>query len=170
MLALAGCGKSETRLAPERSAAPNAAIEQVPAEPSDENLAPSPTCAANDDCDFGGSLSESALVSLQEIASSPDRFQDTVVHVEGRVERVCQAMGCWMELRSEGVAPVRVPMAGHAFFLPKDIRGRRAEISGKVTIRPLSEAMRRHLEAEGATATQSALSIDAEAVRIHRVS
>lgn len=114
---------------------------------------------------FGTALSsERAPTALAEITAHPEAFADQVVHTSGTIERVCQAMGCWMELRAEGAEPVRVPMAGHSFFLPRDVAGRPAEIEGRVALIALSEDARRHLEGEGATATASALSIEATGV------
>lgn len=113
---------------------------------------------------FGTALTERAPTALSEITAHPEAFADQVVHTSGTIERVCQAMGCWMELRAEGAEPVRVPMAGHSFFLPRDVAGRPAEIEGRVALVALSEDRRRHLEGEGATATGSALSIEATGV------
>jgi hypothetical protein len=105
------------------------------------------------------------LTPLDDVLASPDRFKDQVVRTEGEIHRVCQAMGCWMELRSrEGAPPVRVPMAGHSFFLPRDVAGRRAIVEGRVELRELSPEAREHLAAEGATAVTSALSISATGV------
>jgi hypothetical protein len=44
------------------------------------------------------------------------------------------------------------------------VTGRTATIEGRVTVRPLSPEWRAHLEAEGAVATASPLSIDATGV------
>lgn len=113
---------------------------------------------------FGTALTDRPATSLAEISASPDAYADQIVRTSGTIERVCQAMGCWMELRAEGVEPVRVPMAGHSFFLPRDVAGRPAEIEGRVALRTLSPEARAHLEGEGAMATAGALSIDATGV------
>lgn len=126
---------------------------------------PAPTAVLPDGARlFGTPLGDRTPTALAEIAASPDAYADQVVHTSGTIERVCQAMGCWMELRAEGVAPVRVPMAGHSFFLPRDVAGRPAEIEGRVMLVALSPEARAHLEGEGATATASALSIEATGV------
>jgi hypothetical protein len=104
---------------------------------------------------------------LADITSAPERFKDQVVRTEGTIARVCQAMGCWMELQAAADAPaVRVPMAGHAFFLPKDVAGRHAMIEGRVALQELTPEARAHLAAEGAVAVASALSIAATTVVI----
>lgn len=105
-------------------------------------------------------------VALAAIVTEPERYRDQMVRTHGTVVRVCQRMGCWMEMRDEGTPTVRVPMSGHAFFLPRDAQGRPVEIVGRVRIAPLDQATRDHLAGEGATEVASALSIDALGVAV----
>ncbi len=149
---------------PEANAAANTASENengdnAAAEPAPEN--------ANENTGprtFGEAPSERALVALAAIAEDPDTFNGQVVKTEGEIAAVCQRMGCWMEISEEGVPPIRVPMAGHSFFLPKDVAGQRALIEGTVALRELSEGERQHLEEEGALATANRLQITATGV------
>jgi hypothetical protein len=114
---------------------------------------------------FGHELTDGVEpVALSAISADPASFGDRIVRTEGTIERVCQRMGCWMELRAENAEPVRVPMAGHSYFLPRDVAGRPATIEGRVRLAELSEGRRQHLEAEGAMATASTLSIEATTV------
>lgn len=132
----------------------------------DEAPGPRPLRTAEDGSRvFGRELQDGIeTVTLSSISADPPSFTDRVVRTEGTIERVCQRMGCWMELRAENAEPVRVPMAGHSYFLPRDVAGRRATIEGRVHVQELSDARRRHLEAEGAVATASTLSIEATTV------
>lgn len=134
------------------------------AEPHDHGHAQSAAVAAGGR--FGQPVDPSLpLTPLASIVAEPERFADRVVRTQGEVARVCQRMGCWMELRERPEAPgVRVPMAGHSFFLPRDSAGRHATLQGRVTLQPLSPEARAHLESEGAVATASALSIEATGV------
>lgn len=123
---------------------------------------------------FGHELSDGvASTPLSTITTNATHYADQVVRTEGTIERVCQRMGCWMELRAdpvagsppgEHVAPIRVPMAGHSYFLPPSVAGHVATVEGRVTVQPLSEEMRRHLESEGALATAGTFSIEATTV------
>jgi hypothetical protein len=61
-------------------------------------------------------------------------------------------------------ARVRTPMAGHAFFLPKEAASRRATVQGHVELRELTDEHKQHLESEGAQATDSRLSLVATSV------
>lgn len=171
--ALSGCGSEEpARLAPAQHAGHAEHAQHAEhtehaghaehAEPPSGEAEPSGATAYGAPLDRG--LPVTALAAIVE---EPERFRDQTVRTEGQIARVCQRMGCWMELREGEDSPaVRVPMAGHAFFLPRDAAGRRAEIVGRVTLRELSPETREHLESEGAVATASALSIDATGVAI----
>lgn len=117
---------------------------------------------------FGSELGEGDVTPLAEILSAPDRFQGQVVKTEGEIAQVCQRMGCWMEIRADAESPgVRVPMAGHSFFLPRDVAGSRATIEGTVVVAALSDEEREHLESEGATAAGQNVSIEATGVVVH---
>ena len=117
---------------------------------------------------YGDPIDDSIeLTSLGSIVDEPDRFADRVVRTEGQIARVCQQAGCWMELREGEDGPaVRVPMAGHAFFLPRDSAGRHATMQGRVVIQALAADVREHLESEGAVETGSSLAIHATGVVI----
>lgn len=117
---------------------------------------------------FGAELdSAHPLVALAQLAQTPSEFEGQTIRTRGTVNRVCQRMGCWIELVDPAGAQVRVPMAGHAFFLPRDVQGHEAEIDGTVRVAALSAEQRAHLASEGALVTHDALSIDALAVAIH---
>jgi hypothetical protein len=73
------------------------------------------------------------LVSLADIAKSPDHYANQVVATAGKVTAVCQEMGCWMEMEdASGRAHVR--MHGHSFFVPKTASGHMARV--KATVLP----------------------------------
>jgi Rieske Fe-S protein len=74
---------------------------------------------------------EAKAVSLAQLAKDPAPFMGKDVIVTGKVDSVCQHMGCWMTLKDEnGEAFVR--MAGHAFFIPKAASGRMARVQAKL--------------------------------------
>ncbi len=66
------------------------------------------------------------------------------IRVEGTVEAVCQKKGCWMVL-ADGDVKARILMKDHAFALPTDARGKKAQVEGTVEKRTLSEAQVKHL-------------------------
>lgn len=117
---------------------------------------------------FGNPLDATiAVTPLSELVNDAERFEGKTIRTEGQIARVCQSMGCWMELRADENSPsVRVPMAGHAFFVPKESINRHASIQGRIAFRPLTAAMKAHLQSEGAAATESKLAIEATGVVI----
>ncbi|MCA9582439.1 MAG: DUF4920 domain-containing protein [Myxococcales bacterium] len=113
---------------------------------------------------------ETEVTPLATVAASPADYDGKTVRTEGEIAQVCQAKGCWMEIHAEGAPNVRVPMAGHSFFLPPDVKGRRATVEGTVKVATLDEATQKHLEAEGAKAAGTSFSIDATTVLVHGAS
>ena len=115
---------------------------------------------------FGSEMDESQpTTQLGDLIADPGQFAGQVVKTEGVVAQVCQRMGCWMELRGEaGGDAVRVPMAGHSFFLPRDAAGKRAVVQGRLSVEALDEATQEHLREEGAQAAGQAISIEATSV------
>lgn len=140
-------------------------------EPTPANTAPAavqvePAEAEPEVRSFGEPLAVAELTTLADITADPESFAGRTVKTEGEITQVCQRMGCWMEMR-EGEGPaIRVPMAGHSFFLPRDVSGKRATIEGQVALRELSAAEREHLESEGAQAVGQRLQITATGVEI----
>ena len=55
-----------------------------------------------------------------------DRYIDsgTRVVLSGTVEGVCQTMGCWLEIGDDQGATVLVMNKDHAFFIPRNAKGR----------------------------------------------
>ena len=113
---------------------------------------------------FGAALTDRALTPLAQITAAPADYAGQVVKTEGEIQQVCQRMGCWMEMSSEGGPTIRVPLAGHNYFLPRDASGRHAIIEGEVALVELSQADREHLESEGALAVATSLQISATGV------
>lgn len=74
-----------------------------------------------------------AVVPLIELAKNPAAFKGKTVATTGTVASVCQERGCWMEIK-DGTADVNVRMHAHAFFVPKDSRGKKAKVEGQVML------------------------------------
>jgi hypothetical protein len=117
---------------------------------------------------FGAPFAEAVpAVTLSALIADPAPHAGKIVETTGKVSQVCQAAGCWMELSDAGSGErVRTPMAGHAFFLPKTVVGKEARVQGRVELIALTDAMKKHLEAEGAQATGGTLSLSALSVSV----
>ncbi len=90
---------------------------------------------------YGAEFDEAVpLTALADVMARPGDYATKVVTTRGTIGRVCQNRGCWMELRAETDQRVaRVPMAGHAFFVPMDSSGRAATVQGVVSVRAGTE-------------------------------
>jgi hypothetical protein len=89
-------------------------------------------------------------VPVATLLATPDAHVGKTVKCEGKVARVCQAAGCWLELQPEsGGEGLRVPMAAHAFFIPQDAVGHVAVVEGELKRRELPDAQKAHYAGEG---------------------
>jgi hypothetical protein len=93
-------------------------------------------------------------IDVTQVLAAPNNYLQQTIKCQGTVSRVCEAAGCWLELRADaGGAGLRVPMAGHSFFVPQTIVGKRAVVEGTLSTRQLSNAELAHLRGEGLEAS-----------------
>lgn len=162
---LCGCAGARPEAPEPRAGGKPDLLEKATPAAEPAQTEPSPAAVAKPQS-FGAELDpETPEISLAQLLESPGEHAGKTIRTQGTIERVCQKMGCWMEIRDAG-APnaVRVPMAGHAFFLPQSVEGKRCTLQGTVSVESLSDDHKRHLEAEGAQATDMNVSIVATGV------
>lgn len=113
---------------------------------------------------FGEALGrEVAPARLSEMLQAPDRYRTQPVRIEGTVAAVCQAMGCWMELRDQNTQ-AHIRMHGHSFFVPRDVNGKRAFVQGTlVAAHPPTECDQ---EAREATGQVAQIELDATGIEV----
>jgi hypothetical protein len=103
---------------------------------------------------------------VAELMKAPEPYLGKTVKCEGKVARVCQNAGCWLELTAaSGGEGLRVPMAGHAFFIPQDAVGQLAVVEGALRRAELPAAQRAHYQSEGMQAV-GPLALDATSVSL----
>lgn len=101
----------------------------VPSEASAAGEVPQEQLADNqfgEAIDAGGAISYDALLAQMQA-------QDSVaVKVRGKVEAVCQAKGCWMNITADApdAEEMMVKFKDYGFFVPKDIAGREVVMQG----------------------------------------
>lgn len=93
----------------------------------------------------------SEVVSYSDFLTKMDEMNGKEVILKGTVADVCQAMGCWMTLSADGKT-TRIKTE-HEFFLPKDVAGREAIVSGKFMISEISEEDAKHFNDESKNPT-----------------
>jgi len=71
-----------------------------------------------------------------------------LVVLSGTVSDVCRTMGCWLEIAGPSGLKVRVMNKDHAFFVPRNARGRKVYAIGQATYTEHSVDMLKHLAAD----------------------
>ena len=84
---------------------------------------------------FGEKIDAKGAVAYDDIVSKLKNLKGAEkienVKVKGSVEAVCKAKGCWMNIKSESGAPAMfVKFKDYAFFMPKDIAGKKVVMKG----------------------------------------
>jgi hypothetical protein len=95
--------------------------------------------------------------------------------LEGTIEGVCKAAGCWLTIQNPDGKAIRVTFKDYAFFVPKDIVGKKVIVEGVAFTSTLGvEALRHYAEDAGKslaeiekiTAPVTEISFEAEGVII----
>lgn len=94
----------------------------------------------------GAAIGDSPQVAFADVLKEPKKYEGKTVRIEGVVERVCQAEGCWMQIRpsAESEASVRVTF-DHKFSVPKDADKWKFRAEGVVGVKTLSKEEVDHL-------------------------
>jgi len=81
---------------------------------------------------FGAKIDEAGAISMDSLLAMVKAGNTDIsgVKVEGKVNEVCQAKGCWMQLDKGDGTTMRVTFKDYGFFVPKDCGGKSAIILG----------------------------------------
>ena len=87
---------------------------------------------ANDGKAFGEKFNPKGAIAYDALVSKLEKGEKTEsVTVTGKVEAVCKAKGCWMNIASEkGETPMLVKFKDYAFFMPLDLAGKKVVMQG----------------------------------------
>lgn len=83
---------------------------------------------------FGEKIEEDGAISYDSMLTLIAGVDSLEAKVEGRVSSVCQTKGCWMDIVSEKDSTAEtmfVEFKDYAFFMPKDLAGKKVVIQGK---------------------------------------
>ena len=81
--------------------------------------------------EFGASISPDNAMSFDDMLTKLAGADSVEVKVRARVDAVCQAKGCWMDLSNGNDATaMKVRFKDYGFFVPKDISGRDVIVQG----------------------------------------
>ena len=89
-------------------------------------------------------------VAFADVLKEPKKYAGKSVVIEGSVERVCQAEGCWMQITPDAgseAGAVRVTF-DHKFSVPKDSAKMKFRAEGAFSVKTLSRETVEHLVKE----------------------
>lgn len=117
-------------------------------------------CGEKTDQDyFGEKIDAEGAISYSELLTKLET-QDSVdnVKVIGKIDGVCQAKGCWMNIVEDGTdESMFVKFKDYGFFMPLDASGRTAIMQGKAYKEETSvDELRHYAEDEGKSAEEIA--------------
>ena len=94
----------------------------------------------------GAAIGKSPAVKFEDVFKEPQKFAGKSVVIEGVVERVCKAEGCWMQIapKSGAEESVRVTF-DHKFSVPKDADKMKFRAEGAFSVKTLSKEQVEHL-------------------------
>lgn len=98
----------------------------------------------------GEPIGDSPRVAFADVLKEPKKFAGKSVVIEGSVERVCQAEGCWMQIvpgAGSEAGAVRVTF-DHKFAVPKDSAKMKFRAEGTFSVKTLSKETVEHLVKE----------------------
>lgn len=103
------------------------------ADTSEENNTDTAAAEKADNGEFGASFQAEGVLSYDELLAKMNASDSLLVTVQGKVDAVCQAKGCWMNISSEQANQEKmvVKFKDYGFFVPKDIAGREVIMKGK---------------------------------------
>ncbi|MBN8680584.1 MAG: DUF4920 domain-containing protein [Chitinophagales bacterium] len=95
---------------------------------------------------FGNTITADGAISYDEVMPKMAGIDSLNMKVTGKVKEVCQKKGCWMTLVSDqpGYPEMRVTFKDYAFFMPKDLSGKRVVIDGFARVEITSVEVLRH--------------------------
>ena len=109
---------------------------------------------------FGAMIEQDGAISFEEMMAQLEGQDSIEVKVTGRVDAVCQAKGCWMNIVSTNpdMDTMFVKFLDYGFFVPKHIAGRTVVMQGKAYREVTSvDELRHYAEDEGKSAEEIAL-------------
>jgi len=104
---------------------------------------------------YGEALTLDEVTPIAKILAQPEEFLGERVLIQGKVEAVCENMGCWMDIAAEGENEViQVKVDDGVIVFPVSAKGKRARVEGLVeklelTYEEALEAAKHRAEEQG---------------------
>lgn len=111
-----------------------------------QTVDPNSTDPTKDGKHFGAIITKDNAIAYDEVMGKMAGIDSLNMKVTGKVSEVCQKKGCWMTLVSDqpGQPEMRVTFKDYAFFMPKDLAGKRVVVDGYAYVETTSVDVLRH--------------------------
>jgi len=128
---------------------------------SEKSSAPANAATAKDGKHFGTTVTAKNAVPYDKVMAKMANTDSLNMKVTGKVKEVCQKKGCWMTLVSDkpGYPEMRVTFKDYAFFMPKDLSGKRVVVDGFARVETTSVDMLRHFAEDAKKSPQEIAAI-----------
>jgi hypothetical protein len=99
--------------------------------------------SAKSGTNYGAKTDASQSISADELESklSNGKYDGKIT---GIVTEVCQEKGCWMKIERENGEPLMVKFKDYAYFMPKDISGKKVVLDGEAITKEVSVKQQKH--------------------------
>lgn len=121
----------------------------------------STTAPMNDGKHFGTAITSEGAIQVEDLAAKMNSVDSLDLKLAGVVNEVCQKKGCWMTLKNASGEEVRVTFKDYAFFMPKDISGKKVVLDGYAYTELTSVETLRHLAEDGGKSKEEIAKITA---------
>ena len=111
---------------------------------------------------FGKEIIATDAVIAKSMAAHYETMQEgDSIHskLKAKVNKVCQAKGCWMTLDLGDNKEVMVKFKDYGFFVPKDIAGKNVIVNGKAYVKEVSVDEQRHYAEDAGKSAQEIAAI-----------
>jgi hypothetical protein len=89
--------------------------------------------------EFGKPLTINQTTSISDILNEPQKYDGKRVLVEGKINGVCEKMGCWVMIQgANDKEPIRFKVQDGVIVFPKSVNGKSARAEGVVSVKTLS--------------------------------
>jgi hypothetical protein len=107
---------------------------------------------------YGAEITDAGAISFDQMLLKMADADTIAVKVKGKIEGVCQAKGCWMNITSSNTdKSMFVKFKDYGFFMPLDASGQTAIMNGKAYREITSvEELKHYAEDEGQSAEEIA--------------
>jgi len=93
---------------------------------------------------FGEGVKPGKKYPVEKMEAAMGDKKTADLQITGEVVEVCKKKGCWMTLKMPDGEGVRVTFKDYAFFMPKDIVGKRVALDGIAKKQTISAETLRH--------------------------